>query len=113
MRRLLLTFSNPADPSLEAEYNDWYVARHIPQLLKHVSKIKRAWRYRVDNEKFDYKYLVIYEFEGNSSELMDEISQRRSEGKVERFATLGSAPPPLMIVAHALDDGPFSVTNSS
>ena len=108
-KKLLLTFSNPVDPSLEAEYNAWYTETHIPQLLRHVSGIKEARRYRVDGDAPSHRYFVAYVVEGSTSEIMEELAQRRAEGKIERSATLETDPAPLMLFVEPIEERAFVV----
>jgi len=107
-RRLLLTFSNPSDASREAEYHEWYTNTHIPELLRHVTGMKTARRYRVDSGEYQYKYLVVYEIEGTAAEVLSELAQRRSEGKLTRSPELQTDPPPLVVVVDPVDEPPFS-----
>jgi hypothetical protein len=107
-RKLLLTFSNPSDLSREAEYHEWYTQTHIPQLLEHVTGFKTARRYRVDNDELPFKYLVIYEIEGATADVLNEIPQRGAEGKLTRSPELQTYPPPLIVVADPVDEAPFS-----
>ncbi len=32
-KHILVVMSNPVSPDREAEYNDWYTSRHIPDIV--------------------------------------------------------------------------------
>lgn len=67
-RHLLIAFSN-ATPGQEAEYNEWYAKRHIPDALNIIGFVS-AQRFKISDAQlpgtnFDRKYLVIYEIEAD------------------------------------------------
>lgn len=77
-RHLLVAFSN-ATPGKEAEYNEWYAKRHIPDVLDIIGFVS-AQRFCISNAQlpgasFDRKYLVIYEIEADDPQhTLDQLS---------------------------------------
>jgi hypothetical protein len=74
-RTLMMVFSKPASPEVEAEYNDWYSNKHLPDLTR-VPGVITATRYKLDKSatlmpgiEGDHRdYLAIYEIEGDTPE---------------------------------------------
>lgn len=70
-RGVLLVLTNPVSVEREAEYNDWYNTRHVPDVLS-VEGFVAATRYRIaepqlmpGEEPPAFRYLAIYEVEAD------------------------------------------------
>jgi hypothetical protein len=100
----MLTFSNPSDPSTEAEYHRWYTQVHIPQLLAHVPGIRSAARYQCGGDAPPHRYLVVYEVDGEEEEIRQAIAARIGNGTLERSPALQLDPPPVMLFVDPIDD---------
>lgn len=66
---LIQIVASESSPEKEAEYNKWYMDKHIPMLFGYKG-MKQVSRYqRISDNEECAKYLVLYEFE--SKEAMD------------------------------------------
>lgn len=63
-RGLMLNMSSVA-PEHEDEFNRWYRAEHIPDVLKRFPEITRVRRYRATDGQ-EPRYLVVYEYDVSS-----------------------------------------------
>lgn len=73
-----LVFSNPV-AGKEAEYNEWYDAVHLPDVLK-VPGVCGAQRYELanldPNNEPAHRYLAIYELDGEPADVMAGLMSR-------------------------------------
>jgi hypothetical protein len=99
---LFLAFSNPADPSREAEFNEWYDQTHIPQLLKHVPGLVSAQRFRLESTQLPHRYLAIYEVDGDPDDVIKDLGARGADGSVERSPLLQRDPAPIALFVSAM-----------
>lgn len=86
MRTIQLVFSNPY-PGRDDEYNQWYDNTHVPEVLA-IPGIVSAQRYdlrplaRERGEEPEYRYLAIYEIEGDPDEVMAKLGAAVRSGAV-------------------------------
>jgi hypothetical protein len=72
-RGLMLNMST-VDPAHEDEFNRWYHAEHIPDVLRRFPQITNVRRYRATDGQ-EPRYLVVYEYDvENEAELNRLIS---------------------------------------
>ncbi|MFN8221614.1 MAG: DUF4286 family protein [Gaiellales bacterium] len=78
---LHLVFSRMPDEVDEAEFNTWYDA-HLPEILS-IPGFVSAQRYRLEPAVVDddagvgYRYLALYEIEGDPQELLRAMAERQ------------------------------------
>ena len=64
-KTLLLVWSTPASPDVEAEFNRWYDETHVPELRAEIPSISVVNRYRQHpapgGEPAPSRYLTVYE----------------------------------------------------
>ena len=79
-KALMVVFTNPASPQVEAEYNRWYNEKHLPDVTS-VPGIVAATRYKLDKSvgvgptgSATQNYLALYELEAKNSEDLARIS---------------------------------------
>jgi hypothetical protein len=99
-RKLQLVFSRPPEGVSDEEFNRWYDA-HLDEILS-VPGYVSAQRFRIDPGVVDpaapapYRYLAVYEVEGDFETLAAELEQA-SLGTKESYAELkevdASGPP--------------------
>jgi hypothetical protein len=58
---VLMAWSSPASPELEAEFNSWYDGVHIPQVSKLLGVTAKVQRYRVADRDSGARYVAIYQ----------------------------------------------------
>jgi hypothetical protein len=84
---LLLAHTNCADPSREAEYNNWYDNTHLPDVLE-IPGFVRAIRYVTsDTEAAPGKFLAAYEIETEDIEqtmatLQERLAKLEETGRI-------------------------------
>ncbi len=76
----MMVYSDPADPSREQEYREWYDF-HIAEALKAVPGMPRAVRYKLSKEQghpvdVPFGYVTIYEIDADD---VDAVHARLSE----------------------------------
>lgn len=104
-KHLLVAFSN-AVPGKEAEYNEWYAKRHIPDVLNLIGFVS-AQRFEISSAQlpgatFDRKYLVIYEIEADDpTHTIEQLS--KSIGTPAMPLTDALAPDILAVTYSALE----------
>jgi hypothetical protein len=82
----LLVFTNPKT-GREDEYNEWYNTTHLND-LRAIPGVAGAARYRLrtpDVEVMgqpDFKYLAIYELDGDLDTVMKEMRARSADGRM-------------------------------
>ena len=67
-RHLMVVMTNPVE-GREAEYNDWYESRHLPDVLQ-IPGIVSAERFELSGEQrydppYPFSYLALYWIETN------------------------------------------------
>ena len=73
----MLVWSDPSDPSREDEYNKWYDATHLPDVLK-LSPFTSATRFKVSEAQFGpietpASYLAIYDVDTDDLSAIPQI----------------------------------------
>lgn len=85
-RTIQLVYSRPL-PGKDDEYNEWYDNTHIPDVLS-IPGIVSAQRYdlrqlaREQGTEPEYRYLTIYEIEGDPDEAMAKLSAAATSGQM-------------------------------
>jgi hypothetical protein len=71
-RAILAVYSHPVAKERDDEFNAWYDAVHIPQVIDRIPDVKAATRYRLSGtqivspqERPQRQYLTIYEIESD------------------------------------------------
>jgi len=98
---LQIVFSYVPEGVTDEEFCEWYDA-HLPEILS-IPGFVSAQRYRLDpvvrdpTEPVTYRYLALYEIEGDSETLLAEMAKRQL-GNVDTYAErkeVDSSGPPL------------------
>ncbi len=86
-RSLYIVRSNPV-PGREAEYDDWYTRRHLPEILA-VPGFASAQRFVLSPVARDprmppsrYSHLAIYEISGDPEQALQALARARDAGAV-------------------------------
>jgi hypothetical protein len=88
-RNLQLVFSHLPEAVTDEEFCEWYDA-HLPEILS-IPGFVSAQRFRLETvvadgvEPTSYRYLALYEIEGDSETLLAEMEKRRL-GTVNSYA---------------------------
>jgi hypothetical protein len=88
-QNLQIVFSHMPDGVADEEFNEWYDA-HLPEILS-IPGFVSAQRYRLEPvvvdaaEPASYRYLAVYEIEGDTDTLLAEMEKRRL-GTVDSYA---------------------------
>ncbi len=102
-KSLMLTFSSPASPEQEADYNRWYSEKHIREVVANVPGVVGATRYKIEkavttgtgSTPHPRDYVAIYELEAETEEDMqavaDALMAALKEGKIDIDSTLDRA----------------------
>ncbi len=84
-----MVFSRPPEGVSDEEFNRWYDA-HLDEILS-VPGWEAATRYRLDpvvaDEDVRYRYLTIYEVEGDPAEAVEEL-ERAGLGSADSYSAL-------------------------
>ncbi len=96
-RAIMVTYSDPADPSREEEYRAWY-DRHIKEALEAVPGMPRAVRYKLSakqghpvNEPF--RHMTIYEIDTDDvDELHRKLSEAWEQNRLSRSDVITAGP---------------------
>jgi hypothetical protein len=89
VRKIQLVYSNPV-PGMEDEFNEWYSSRHVHEILR-VPGYLSAQRFRVtrhpiggsgDSGPEPFKYLALYEVEGDPEEILARFEEARIAGRI-------------------------------
>jgi len=115
-KALLQVCTNPASAAVEGEFNEWYDAVHLGELIELVPGIVAASRYRVDDLShrtsvafregdpdeplFPHRYAALYEIDADDPEaVVRDIRIKASEGRFRMSPALDAqAAPPAMIL---------------
>ena len=98
---LQIVFSHLPDGVTDAEFCEWYDA-HLPEILS-IPGFVSAQRFRLEPvvadpvEPVSYRYLAVYEIEGDPGTLLEEM-EKRALGTVDSYAqrkALDASGPPL------------------
>ena len=85
-RKLFIAFTNAVDGRAD-EFNEWYDNVHFPDLLA-VPGVRSAQRFELADAEVNtitpsqHRYLVVYELDGDPTEIMGEIARRVQAGAV-------------------------------
>ena len=83
MNGVLVVFADPVDKNLEEEFNEWYSAVHVPQILK-LPSFTSARRFRLTPGGAagpPAEYLTIYEVT-DTSLAAGELTEAAQEGRL-------------------------------
>lgn len=89
-RHVQIVLSNPVTPDRDAEFNDWYTNRHIPDLMT-LPGFVRAQRYRLVHSFLDqmagpkptWSYMVLYELEApDLGAMLAELVDAHGDGRI-------------------------------
>lgn len=106
---IMVVQSDPAEPSREDEYNDWYDNTHVPEICA-VPGFVSARRYKVHRPAADgdgwpaQAYLAIYEIDAD--DLMApaaELRARSAAGQTHGTDALRVDPPPVVTIYELLE----------
>ncbi|MGE0878961.1 MAG: hypothetical protein AB7L13_19060 [Acidimicrobiia bacterium] len=97
---VLVVFSNPIEPSREAEYNKWYDEIHVPDVVA-LPGFTGARRFKNTGigGPASHGYLAIYDYDGEPDKAMAALGAGVQSGAVRMAdAPLQMDPPPAMVV---------------
>jgi hypothetical protein len=82
---LMMVHANPVSPEREQEFNDWYTAVHVPELLQ--LGVVASTRYRIADERFGgarlHRYLAVHEIPtARLDEVLEKIREAQAEGRM-------------------------------
>ena len=106
---IMVVQSDPADPSREDEYNDWYDNTHVPEICA-VPGFVSARRYKVHRPAVGGDgspapaYLAIYEIDAD--DLMApaaELRARSAAGQTHGSDALRVDPPPVVTIYELME----------
>lgn len=64
---MLLAWTSPIDEASDAEFNEWYVSTHVPEIRAAIPEVTSAHRYRLVNPgetaSSPVRYLAAYEID--------------------------------------------------
>jgi hypothetical protein len=90
-----IVLTNPVE-GREDEFNDWYTNQHLQDILR-VPGVISGQRFRLHSTQFGidakeapYRYLAIYEFEGNPSAVFEGVQTAAAAGNVPMSTALDS-----------------------
>ena len=87
-RNLMVVLTN-TEPGKEDEFNRWYDDVHVGDVLS-VPQVKACTRYEVTDADSDYRYLALYEFEGDPDALMKAMGEQAA--RFDMSGPLAGAP---------------------
>jgi hypothetical protein len=94
--------SNPADPSRDAEYNEWYDNVHLADVKK-VPGIVGARRFKTLTPGAAHSYVAIYEVDADDVQgVMDAIGKASANGALPLSDALQLNPPPGMTLCEEI-----------
>jgi hypothetical protein len=101
--------SSPVDPDREAEYNEWYSGRHIPEICA-ITGFVGARRYKVRGAEGSKSgapkpsYLAIYELEADDLDTpLQELASRSADGRMAKTDALRLSPPPVVTLYELIE----------
>jgi hypothetical protein len=99
-RGIMVVQSRPVSPEREAEFNDWYVTTHIPEILA-IPGFVSARRYKVPGP--DAVYLAVYEIEADElTAPVKELGARSASGRSTPSDAIQLDPRPVVTVYEEL-----------
>lgn len=99
-RGIMVVQSRPVSAEREAEYNDWYVNTHIPEILA-IPGFVSARRYKVPGP--DPAYLAIYAIEADDlTSPVKELGARSASGGSTPSGAIQLDPPPVVTIYEEL-----------
>ena len=108
-KAVMVVLSQPADPSREDEYNEWYDNVHIPEVCD-IPGFVGARRFKVSDagplpvDPAAPAYLAIYELDSeNPAATCQELTVRSADGRMHMSDVLSMEPLPSAILYEALD----------
>ena len=102
-RAIMFVQTSPADPTREAEYNQWYSDIHCPEVCD-IPGIVSARRFKLSEANRGlpadmHGYAAIYEIEADDLvEVSNEIGRRAGDGRMTMNDALGRDPAPVVIM---------------
>ena len=85
-KQIFLVQTNPVE-GREDEFNDWYSNQHLSDVLN-VPGFVAAQRFRLSDTQrpgtgaYPYKYIAIYEMEGDVDAILNKIQEGVAAGKI-------------------------------
>lgn len=85
-RTIQVVYSRPF-PGKDDEYNEWYDKKHLPDVLS-IPGVLSAQRYdlrptaREQGTEPEYRYMTIYEIEGDPDEVMAKLGAASGSGQM-------------------------------
>jgi hypothetical protein len=87
-KALMVTYSRPASPDQEDEYNDWYDNTHLPDILC-VPGVVSARRFKLSRAQIGEpdgslpEYVAVYDLDAPDIQaLLDRLRTRRDKGEI-------------------------------
>jgi hypothetical protein len=88
----MVVLSN-AQPGRDDEFNKWYDEQHLPDLLA-IPGVASGTRFTLRNPEGvpapDFRYLAIYEIDGDPGAVLQEIGVRNQDGRMSMSDALDS-----------------------
>jgi hypothetical protein len=97
-KAVLLVFSDPTSPDVDAEYNARYESTHLPDVFKAVPGVKAATRYRLATSpapgmEMPTRHLAVYEVEADDlDEILHDLGAAHGRGDLPLSDTLDVGP---------------------
>jgi hypothetical protein len=103
-RAILVVHTEPVSADRVAEFNEWYDAVHIPEVLAKVPGFTGARRYLASPSGPFHPpqpYLAIYEIDAADPELvLRELQQAVADKALDQTTAINRTPPPSMTLYH-------------
>jgi hypothetical protein len=106
-KAIMFVQTSPADPSREAEYNDWYDNTHCDEVCD-IPGVVSAKRFKLSAANRGlpaemHSYAAIYEVDADDLVAVSkEIGKRAGDGRMQMSSSLGRDPAPVVILYEAL-----------
>jgi hypothetical protein len=108
-RGIMVVESGPIDSDREAEYNEWYSGRHIPEICA-IAGFVGARRYKVrgaegaNSAAQKPRYLAVYELEADDLDTpLQELRSRSADGRMAKTDALQLSPPPVVTIYELIE----------
>jgi hypothetical protein len=101
-KAIMFVQTSPADPTREAEYNDWYDNIHCAEVCD-IPGIVSAKRFKLSDAnqglpEGTHGYAAIYEVEADDLvEVSKELGRRAGDGRMQMNTSLGRDPEPVVL----------------
>jgi hypothetical protein len=95
----MITYSRPASPAQEPEYNEWYDNTHLPDILS-VPGVVSARRFKLSTAQISEppslpEYIAVYDLDAPDIQaLLDRLKERRESGEIDFSEALERDPWP-------------------